>query len=72
MNERKMKAKLVEKGFSVEELATRIAMHQSTFYRKMKDSSFTVSEVTSIAKELDLSVEELNNIFFESVVAEVR
>ena len=72
MNERKMKAKLVEKGVSVECLANKISMHPSTIYRKLKDSSFTVAEVINIAKELELNVEEVNAIFFVTLVAHVR
>lgn len=69
MNERKLKAKLVEKGITVEEFAEILEMHPSTYYRKLRDWSFTVAEVRIIMKTLELSSDELNSIFFRENVA---
>ena len=71
VNIRKLRAKLVEKGISVIELASIIGIDKSTVYRKLNKSgeSFTVSDVEKIAKALSLTCEDINDIFFANVVA---
>lgn len=69
MNVRKLKAKLVECGISVEQIATKMAMNKATFYRKMQEESFTVKQAIQIADYLDLSHNEIMAIFFEKKVA---
>lgn len=61
-----LKARISEKGTSIKALAEEIGMDQSTFYRKMRADgvTFTVKEVTEIAKALDLSGKMLTDIFF--------
>lgn len=61
-----LKARISEKGTSIKVLAKEIGLDQSTFYRKMRADgmTFTVKEVTEIAKVLDLSGKELSDIFF--------
>lgn len=72
MNERKLKAKLVEKGISVEAISYRIGINPSTFYRKIKSDSFTIAEVRIIIEVLQLTHDEIMDIFFSDIVADVR
>lgn len=69
MNINKLKGKIVEKGLTVSKVAKQIGIHRSSFYRKMKDSSFTVKEVNLIVDALDLTADEAMEIFFTDIVA---
>lgn len=60
----KLKAKIIENGLSIEQLCAKIPMNKSTFHRRMKKDTFTISDVDIIAKELCLTTEEMNEIFF--------
>lgn len=60
----KLRGKIVEKGFSQQELAQSIGIDRSTFYRKMKNNGdFSIGEVAEIAKVMQLSNEEAIEIF---------
>jgi hypothetical protein len=60
----KLKAKIIENGLSIEQLCAKIPMNKSTFHRRMKNSTFIIKDVVIIAKELSLTSEEVNDIFF--------
>ena len=60
----KLKAKIIENGLSIEQLCAKIPMNKSTFHRRMKNSTFIIKDVVVIAKELNLTTEEVNDIFF--------
>ena len=60
----KLKAKIIERDTSVEELSRKMNINKVTFYRKMVNNSFFVNEVDAIAKELNLTSEETMEIFF--------
>ena len=60
----KLRGKIVEKGFSQQELAQSIGIDRSTFYRKMKNNGdFSIGEVAEIAKIMQLTNEEAIEIF---------
>lgn len=60
----KLRGKIVERGFSQQELAQSIGIDRSTFYRKMKNNGdFSIGEVAEIAKVMQLSNEEAIEIF---------
>ncbi len=66
----KLKAKITEKGYTVETLARAIGMNKSTLYRKINRMEiFTIKEAYNIAIALDLTESELNEIFFGIKVA---
>lgn len=71
INVNKLKGKIVENGLKVGELALKIGIDRSTFYRKLKNQgdSFTVKEVNLICKELKLTKDEAMEIFFTNYVA---
>lgn len=60
----KLKAKIIERETSIEELSRKMNIDKSTFHRKMKNNSFFVNEVDTIAKELHLTADEMAEIFF--------
>mgnify|MGYP000982287701 FL=1 len=70
-NINKLKGKIVEKGINVSDLAKVLGINKSTLYRKLKNNGENISirEAVGMINELDLSVEEANEIFFNQFVA---
>lgn len=69
-NSLKLRAKITEKGYTVETLAIAIGMHKATLYRKINAMQrFTIKEAYDIAIVLELTESELNEIFFGLKVA---
>lgn len=71
VNVNKLKGKIVENRMNVRELADVIGIDKATMYRKLNNSgeSFTIGEMDSIIKALNLSLSEANAIFFSQYVA---
>lgn len=71
VNINKLKGKIVECGLNVTELANRVGIDRTTLYRKINSDgkNFTIEEADLISKELRLSSEEVNAIFFSQFVA---
>lgn len=71
VNVNKLKGKIVELGRNVESVASAIGIDKATFYRKLaaNGETFTIGEADSIAKELGLTKDETNAIFFSQFVA---
>ena len=71
VNVNKLKGKLVENGLNVEAVSNKIGMDKATFYRRLADNgeSFTIGEADAISKVLNLTKDEVNNIFFAQYVA---
>lgn len=72
ININKLKGKIVENGLSIAELSSKIGIDRATFYRKMNlncGENFTIKEANLIAKELKLTCDEINAIFFNHYVA---
>lgn len=69
MNTNKLKGKIIEKGLSTDTLCKKIGMQKQTYYRKLNSTAFSVSDVINITKALDLTVQEMNSIFFDKIVA---
>ncbi len=65
MNGNKLKAKIIERGLTVTEFASRINMDRSSLYRKLSNSQrLTIGEVERIKDVLKLTNEEASAIFF--------
>lgn len=72
VNLNKLKAKMVERGLTVREVAVQMGFDRSTLYRKMNDTqgeSFTVGEVRRLSEILELSPQDITEIFFNRGVA---
>lgn len=71
VNVNKLKGKIVECNMSVTELASKLDIDKATMYRKlnMNGETITIKEADLIAKELDLTLNEVNAIFFSQYVA---
>ena len=71
MNVNKLKGKIVENGLNVSQLASSIGIDKTTLYRKLTSNgdTLTISEAEKIARTLNLSMEDVNAIFFANFVA---
>lgn len=71
MNINKLKGKVIERGMTMEMLASEIGINRSTLYRKMANNgdSLTIKEVNKICGVLELEKDEAMAIFFTSYVA---
>lgn len=70
-NINKLKGKIVENGINVAQLAESIGVDKSTLYRKLKNNGeeISIKEASAIIKKLNLTPEEVNDIFFSHFVA---
>lgn len=71
INVNKLKGKIVENGMSVAGLAERMGIDRATLYRKISNDgeNMTISEAEKISNILNLTMEEVNSIFFSRFVA---
>lgn len=60
----KLLGKIEQKGFSNKEIAEKLDIAESTFYRKLKRKSFSVEEAQKMSELLSLSAAEAYEIFF--------
>ena len=62
---------LKDRHISIDQIAERIGMDRTTFYRKVKENGakFTIAEVRRIVKELNMTDSEAIDIFFAGTVA---
>lgn len=70
MNENELKAAIVKRGYTNQQIAEKIGISKTALYRKMKgEVQFRLCEITSIIKELNLKEAEINTIFFADKVS---
>lgn len=71
VNVNKFKAKVVENGLNMPDVASRLKINVSTLYRKLgkNGGTFTVREVKELGNVLNLNRKELMDIFFGDIVA---
>ena len=73
VNINKLRGKMVECGVNMEQMAAVIGVDKSTMYRKMNQdgNNISIKEASLMAKRLDLSYSEVNDIFFSFDVENV-
>lgn len=71
VNVNKLKGKIVENGYTIPEIAEKVGLDKSTFYRKLnaEGETFTIREANDICKALKLSKQDAMDIFFSLIVA---
>lgn len=70
LNGDKLKAKMVENKINATQLSEKIGINKSTFYRKLNgNTDFTIKEASAICKELKLTNDDVNAIFFDQNIA---
>ena len=71
MNGRELKAQLIRKGISADQICTALGISRSAWFRKMRGlSQFTVGEIVGLRRELDLDDALTIFIFFDDDVSE--
>ena len=66
MNARLLKAKMYEHGVTDQSMADLMGINVSTFYRKKTgESDFNREEIKLIKNRLNLTLEDVDRIFFE-------
>jgi len=71
MNVNKLRAKIVEKGLSIDIVAKEIGINRSSLYRKLNNAgeTLTIKEANAIVKVLNITADEATDIFFGNTVA---
>lgn len=71
VNVNKLKAKMVERGLNVSQVAEKIGIDRSSLYRKLNNEgeTLTVKEAKAIVKVLNITPSEAAQIFFGNDVA---
>lgn len=70
MNTKELKAQMVRKEKTVDQLCASLGISRSTWFRKIGgESQFTQGEITGLRKELELSDEQTGDIFFNERVS---
>ena len=67
----KLKGKIVEAGMNISSLSKELSIDRSTFYRKLNEDGtfFTIKEINIMIVKLNLSFDDVKNIFFSQLVA---
>lgn len=64
-----LRAMIAKNGITNRHLAKELGLSEQTFYNKMVGASeFKNSEIKTITKELNLSLDDVNKIFFDNDV----
>lgn len=70
MNTKELKAQIVRKEKTVDQLCASLGISRSAWFRKIGgESQFTQGEITGLRKELELSDEQTGDIFFNERVS---
>ena len=65
VNKKKLYSIMYDKGFDKMELVNMLSMAESTYYRKINgEAEFKVSDIDEFIKILNLTPNEVNDIFF--------
>lgn len=66
MKTQKLKGEIIGNGMTLTEFADEVGISRPTFYRKIKDGSFTIDEAIKMAEKLNLSNHDILYIFLQS------
>lgn len=71
ININKFRAIIIEKKSSIEEISYKLGVNKSTIYRKLQQNgdTFTLKEINMLVNLLNLTNNEILDIFFASSVA---
>ena len=70
MNSKELKAQMIRKDKTVDQLCAALGISRSAWFRKVAGvSEFTQGEITGLRFELDLDDEQTGIIFFSSAVS---
>ncbi len=65
MKVNELRAEIVRQELTTTDVANKMGMNKSTFWRKLKEpDKFTLSDIVAIKQVLDLDNEKIMNVFF--------
>ena len=66
MNKKELQAEMKRKGFTYEQVSKSIGISYNAFWRKVNNQNeFTLSEIQSLVKILDMDKSKISDIFFD-------
>ena len=69
MDKNKLLYFIKNQGYKVSEFCEKIGMSTGQFYRRVNNESFLVKEIWDIAEFLNLTLDDINSIFFAKYVS---
>lgn len=71
VNLNKLRGKIVENGLNIADLSKKIGIDKATFYRKLNGNgeNFSIREVNSMVRELNMKRNEAMDIFFDENIS---
>lgn len=69
MDKNKLLYFIKDRGYKVSDFCEKLDMSYSAFYAKCRDSKFVLHEIWTISNLLNLSIEDINSIFFADMVS---
>ena len=71
VNLNKLRGKIVENGLNIADLSKKIGIDKATFYRKLNGNgeNFSIREVNSMVRELNMKRDEAMDIFFDENIS---
>lgn len=69
MDKNKLLYFIKDRGYKVEEFLELIKMSKAAFYRRLKDENFSIQEIWKIKDSLELTLDDINSIFFAKYVS---
>ena len=64
MDKNKLLYFIKDRGYKVDEFCKQAGFGKSQFYRRVNNESFTVKEIWAISEFLNLTLDDINSIFF--------
>ncbi len=69
MDRNKLLYFIKDRGFKLEDFCESIGMSYAAFYGKCKEERFLLNEIWKISELLNLSIADINSIFFAKLVS---
>ena len=69
MDKNKLLYFIKDRGYKLEDFCASIGMSYAAFYGKCRENRFLLSEIWEIQKFLNLTLEDVNSIFFANMVS---
>ena len=69
MDKNKLLYFIKDRGFSIKDFCEAIKMSYSSFYKKLNGSKFLIGEIWQMSEFLNLTIEDINSIFFADYVS---
>lgn len=69
MDKNKLLYFIKAKGYKVDEFCVQVGLSKGKFYRRINNNSFSIEDIWRIGKFLELTLDDINSIFFADYVS---